>query len=350
VKINVFGLGNVGLVTAICLAESGHKVIGIEINTKKAEMLLEKKLYIFENGLDEKFAKIDSEDRLKILSSPGDSDLLGDISIVCVGTPVMSSGQVILDQALQTMTQLSEIIENKNEKHTVVLRSTIPPGTIKKNIISKLEGKKNKIGINFDLVYFPEFLREGNAVEDFYAQDVNVIATNNPNQIKMINEIFRLNENYDIVDFEVAEMIKYMNNSFHALKVVFANEISSLCSKMDIDKDQLFDLFLKDKKLNISETYLRPGFSFGGPCLTKELKALNYFSKDLFLETSTIKSIFVSNNEHLKRFLGIIESLNAHKILFIGVCFKSGTDDIRNSPFLEIFRRIKEKPSYIEKN
>jgi len=339
-KIAVYGLGNVGLVAALGFCEQGHEVIGVEINEDKVTQLIENKIYIKEKGLNDLLSKY--KDRIKFKTKL--ETLSGvDTVVVCVGTPTQLDGKVYLGQINDTVGEIVNLID-ENKKIDFILRSTIPPGTIEKLVKPVIGTNKN-----ITLYYHPEFLREGSAVEDFLFPELHVVGIEPGISTDSRNKTFLNTENIKFVGFKTAEMIKYLNNSFHALKVSYINEIASIASSYDVNVEELVDCFLSDKKLNISEKYFKPGFSFGGPCLTKDVSALSYLAKDKQIDAPIISSILESNNKHLFRVLGIIEKLNPKSILFCGISFKEGTNDLRSSPMIDLINLLQKRPSYISK-
>ena len=340
-KIGILGLGNVGLVSAICLAEKGYRVIGIEVSREKLNLLKKRRLYIHEDGLTELFKK-----NIQKLTFNHDIGALKDVEtiIVCVGTPSRSDGSVELHQLFSCMKELKNL-KTKHRSITLIIRSTLPPGTTRKKIIPFLKDSKTK----FNIFYCPEFLREGNAVHDFFRPSLGVVGVENEKtEIKYLFDLI----NHDSIHFttiETAEMIKYVNNSFHALKVAYSNEIATLAGKLNVNIDDLFNIFFSDTTLNISNAYLNPGFAFGGPCLTKELKALNYISIREKVRLPVLENILESNFEHIQRAVRLIEDLKPKNILCFGVAFKHGTDDLRDSPILKLIEYIQPRSSYLSK-
>lgn len=338
-KIAVFGLGNVGLVAALGLCEQGHKVTGIEVSAGKVEWLLNSKVYLHEKGLQELlekhknifFPSVNSQDAK-------DSECF----IVCVGTPSQIDGEVYLGQVRQTFEDIVKVMSASQET-VIIFRSTVPPGTVRSLVLPILQASQKP----FRLIYHPEFLREGTALKDFLEPNLHVLGYEGGEL--PCPELFNNASEIKIVTFETAEMLKYVNNSFHALKVSFINEIASLASTFSVDVPSLVDAFLADTKLNLSSKYLRPGYAFGGPCLTKELKAINYFSKDKHVEMPLLSSIISSNEEHIFRTLKNIEKINPARILFFGVSFKQDTDDLRSSPIVDLINLLQRGPSYLKK-
>lgn len=340
-KVAVFGLGNVGLVAALCLLHEGHEVTGVEVSPWKIDSLQKGEVYLHEKGLKELL--IQHKERFKLTSNANEA-CDADCFIICVGTPSLIDGEVHLEQVKSTFLALSEIMKEDKES-VIILRSTVPPGTVRSLVLPILQSSRK----SFQLIYHPEFLREGSAVNDYLQPNLHVIGLENPGSQIPCAKIFNKAANIRLVSFETAEMLKYMNNSFHALKVAFVNEISSLANSFSVDVNALVDSFLTDDKLNISREYFKPGYAFGGPCLTKELKAINYLSKSKKIEVPLISSILPSNEEHIFRTLQNIKKINPSKILFFGVSFKEGTDDLRSSPILDLINHLHGGPTYLRK-
>lgn len=353
-KVNVFGLGYVGNVTALSLARLGHHIIGIEVVEEKIQHIRSGKLPIYEPGLETLLHKAQQEELqgkffVENCLNNEEFDSI-DGSIVCVGTPSLSSGEVDLSQIKATLTTIARAIKNSNSWHNVIIRSTIPPGTTENLLIPLLEKEsQKKAGVDFGVGFYPEFLREGKGLEDFIKPSLNVVGCLNEQTIKFLQSVFSVDTPLKKVDFRTAEMIKYVNNSFHALKVTFANEIGTLCQAYKVNSDELIDLFLSDKVLNISPYYLRPGFAFGGACLPKEVRATSALLLKKGLKGEVINSILPSNEEHLNRLVTMIQEKGVHKIGFLGVAFKPDTDDIRESALLRVIDTLIKLPSYKER-
>lgn len=338
-KIAVFGLGNVGLVASLALCEQGHDVFGIDINADKIGQLQNGRIYLYEDRLQELLET--HKNRFKPFAA---AEALRNIDcfMICVGSPAMSDGGVNLDQVVATTRQISRLLVS-NPDATVILRSTVPPGTAEETVIPLLD----QSGAPYSFIYHPEFLREGSAVKDFLEPNLHVIGLVNPESEPSCMELFRNADRLMKVPIRTAEMLKYLNNGYHALKVVFANELASLASAMSVPIEPLFEAFFADSKLNISSAYLRPGFSFGGPCLTKELSALQQLSRSHKVETPLLATISLSNEAHLRRSLEKIERMKPQKIVVFGVSYKSGTDDVRSSPMLLLIHLLGRRPSYL---
>jgi GDP-mannose 6-dehydrogenase len=340
-KIAVLGLGNVGLVAAVCLSDLGHIVYGIDISDSKINDLQAGNCYIHEPKLADLLKKnIATFTPTLSLKEVGPVDCF----TVCVGTPAMADGEVSLEQVRSTFEEIAKHLHICS-KPLVVLRSTVPPGTVESLVLPILQEAQT----DFNFIYHPEFLREGNAVADFMSPELHVIGMENPKEDIPHPELFSNASNVIRVPFRSAEMLKYLNNSFHALKVVFANELASMASAMQVPIEPLFDCFLSDTKLNISASYLKPGFAFGGPCLTKELAALQHLAQKHQVSTPLINAINQSNEAHLLRLVKSIERHKPQRIVVFGLSFKQDTDDLRSSSTLELVNFLKRQPSYLPK-
>ena len=309
-NIAVLGLGNVGLVSALCLSDKGHDVIGVEINQEKVESLKKNIPYILEDGLEDLILK--NKSKINFTTNINDCGS-SDIYIICVGTPTSIDGSVYVGQVVETLKELVRFLKNKDKK-TIILRSTVPPGTVENEVLPIIK----KSGIDFEFIYHPEFLREGSAVKDFLEPNIHVIGLEADNI--SCDELFEDAPTVKKVNYATAEMIKYLNNSFHALKVSFINEVASVASAYDVNVSELVDCFLADKKLNVSEKYLKPGFAFGGPCLVKDIRGLNTMAQSKNIKVPLIDSILKSNEAHLMRVIKVVNSINPKNILLFGRC------------------------------
>ncbi len=352
-KINVFGLGYVGNVTALSLTAMGHDVTGIEVVKEKVKLIQNGKLPIYEPGLEDLLHKALAgklEGRFRVQSELPHNFQSSDGSLVCVGTPSLNSGQVDLSQIEQTVRAIGKSLKNTKRRHEVIIRSTIPPGTMEEMVIPLLESEsKRKAGKDFGVGFYPEFLREGTSLADFSQPSLNVIGCLNDQTLNFIKNVFIVNKEAVSTEIRTAEMIKYVNNSFHALKVAFANEVGTLCRAYGVNTDELIQVFLSDKVLNISPYYLRPGFAFGGACLPKEVRATSELFLKKGIKAHLIHSIIPSNEEHINRVVSLIQNQNVTKVAFLGVSFKPDTDDIRESSLLKIVGALLHLPSYKKK-
>jgi len=332
-KVSLFGLGYVGCVTAACLAKCGHDVLGVDVNADKVGMINAGKSPIIEEGLAEIILESQIGGRFRATTDPVEAVLNSEVSLVCVGTPSNGNGSLDLKAVKAVARQIGEALREKNY-HCVVFRSTVLPGTVRNVLIPILtEASEKTAHRDFDVCFNPEFLREGSAIHDFHHPPFTAIGCATSRGGDTVACLYD-----DVVapvektSFEVAEMLKYACNGFHALKVTFANEIGSLCKGMGIDSHHVMELFAQDQKLNISKAYLKPGFAFGGSCLPKDLRALLYKSKELDLDSPLLRSVLESNQLHIQRLIDRILSTKKKKIGILGLSFKPGTDDLRDSP------------------
>jgi len=343
-KISVFGIGYVGCVSLGCLAADGHTVIGVDSNESKLELIEAGNATVFEKGLNELIRDGVSEKKITVTRDFKSAIESTEISIICVGTTLNKKGELNLTHVFKVAEQIGTGLKNKNQFHIVSIRSSIPPGTILKieKIITKFSGKEPDK--NFSVLSNPEFLREGSALQDYYKPPYTLIGGTNHNAMKLLASLYK-NVKAEVIYTAVknAELIKFVNNSFHALKVSFANEIGNICSALDMDSHKFMELFLKDKKLNISVNYLNPGFSYGGSCLPKDLKALENIAGNYLVETPVLKNISLSNEVHTTKVFKLIESKKKKNIGMIGITFKDGTDDVRNSPHINLIKKLLSK-------
>ena len=340
-NISVFGLGYVGCVSVGCLSKNGHNLIGVDVNPLKVNQINKGIPTIIEKDIDKIIEEGFRKNRIKATLDFSEAISCTDATIICVGTPSTDKGDLDLSYIYNTAKQIGESIRGKNTFHTILIRSTVQPGTNKEvcKIIEEVSGKKSKK--DFSVVSNPEFLREGSAVKDYFNPPFTLIGTDNPESINIAKEIYsEVNAPLEVVDIKIAEMIKYINNSFHALKIAFANEIGNISNKININSQELMRIFCLDNQLNISARYLRPGFAYGGSCLPKDLRALKTLAGDHSVLTPVIDSIHTSNEYHKKVVLDLILSIKKNKIGFYGISFKAGTDDLRYSPAIDIIEKL----------
>jgi GDP-mannose 6-dehydrogenase len=344
-KISVFGLGYVGTVSAGCLANDGHQVIGVDPLQTKVDLINAGKSPIIETGIGAIVASTVSEGRLHATSDQNDAIRDTDLSFVCVGTPSQLNGNLDLTSVRRVCELIGNALKNKPKRHTIVIRSTILPGTMRKVVIPVLEqysGKK--AGTDFGICNNPEFLREGSAVEDFKSPPKTVIGELERESGNTIASLYQsLNAPLIRTDLETAEMIKYVDNSWHALKIGFANEVGNLCDSLGADAEAVMNIFCQDKKLNISSAYLKPGFAFGGSCLPKDLRALSYQAKMNDLQLPILNAVLPSNELQIARGIRQVMEIGKTRIGILGFSFKAGTDDLRESPIIEVIERLTGK-------
>ena len=340
-NITIFGLGYVGCVGLGCLAEQGHNLIGVDVDKNKVDLINGGKATIVEKDIDDLIKKNVGKKRIIATNSSLEAVSKSDVAIICVGTPNDENGHLDMTYIYGVGKEIGEALKSKNTFYTVAIRSTVMPGTNKKlgEIIS--ESSRKTIGKDFAIVSNPEFLREGSAVEDFFNPPYTVIASESSKAVNVMKEVYK-SINVELISPDVgsAELIKFVNNSFHGLKVVFANEVGRICKALGVDSRKLMELFVKDKILNISPYYFKPGFAYGGSCLPKDLKALNSIAHDKYVKLPVLSSIENSNQIHIEYALSLIVNKNKKKIGFYGVSFKAGTDDLRFSPALELAERL----------
>jgi GDP-mannose 6-dehydrogenase len=341
-KVSVFGMGYVGTVSAGCLAHEGHEVIGVDPVSTKVDLINSGRSPIIETDIGEIVAATVKAGRLRATNDVDEAIRGTELSFVCVGTPSQPNGNLDLSYIRRVCEMIGKALKNKSTHHTVVIRSTVLPGTMRQIVIPVLEeysGKK--AGAGFGICNNPEFLREGTAVNDFNAPPKTVIGESDRASGDMLASLYaKLNAPLIRTDLETAEMVKYVDNSWHALKIGFANEIGNLCKSLSIDAHEVMKIFCEDKKLNISPAYLLPGFAFGGSCLPKDLRALTYKAKMHDLELPIISSILPSNELQIARGLQLIMGNGNKRVGILGFSFKAGTDDLRESPMIEVIERL----------
>lgn len=336
-NISIFGLGYVGCVSLGCLAKNGHKVIGVDVVQHKVDLINQGKPTIIEKDIDTIIAEGHKAGRISATTDQVEAVKNTDVSIICVGTPSTGNGHLNLDYIYNTARGIGEALREKSSFHVIAIRSTVLLGTNKKvgELIEETSGKKRNE--DFAVVSNPEFLREGSAVKDYYNPPVTVLGSENEKALEIMADIYRkVDAPIEKTEVKVAEIIKYVNNSFHALKITFANEVGNICKKLDIDSHKVMDLFCKDTHLNISPYYFKPGFAYGGSCLPKDLKALNTIAHDAYLNSPVLESIERSNQNQKRTAFELITSKGKRKIGILGLSFKKGTDDLRYSPIVEV--------------
>jgi len=341
-RVSVFGLGYVGAVTAACLAHKGHRVIGVDVNPGKVEVLESGQAPVLEPGLDQLVSEAHKAGRLHATTDPFRAVDQSEISFLCVGTPSLRNGRLDLSSVERSCEEVGRALRSKKEFHWVVLRSTVLPGTAKSLAIPTIESASRKrAGVDFAVCANPEFTREGSAIHDFLDPAITVLGADDLSHLLPIRELYQgVSGRIFETSLGVAEMVKYVCNAFHALKVTFANEIGTLCQQLDVDEKAVTEIFTSDTRLNISTAYLTPGFAFGGSCLPKDLRALTYCAKQLDLNLPLLRAIMLSNEAHLERAVEAVLATKRKKIGVLGLSFKSGTDDLRESPSVELIKRL----------
>ncbi|MCK4817040.1 UDP-glucose/GDP-mannose dehydrogenase family protein, partial [bacterium] len=335
-NISIFGLGYVGAVTAACLAKGNHVVVGVELKEEKVEAMNHGKAPFYEKDLDGLISHAVEKNKLRATTDVKNAVEKSEISLICVGTPSNPDGSLNLDYVKNVCKDIGSALKYKNEFHVVVIRSTILPGSTGNILIPILEkASEKKSSVDFGVCVNPEFMREGQAIYDFFNPERIVIGESDERSGDYVAEIYDdIHAAIIRTDIKTAEMVKYVDNTFHAIKVTFANEIGSVCKRLGIDAHEIMDIFCKDRKLNLSSYYLKPGFAFGGSCLPKDLSALLSKAGELKLSCPLLESIIPSNQEHIDRVVELIISQNKRRIGIFGLSFKSGTSDTRESPVI----------------
>lgn len=339
-RISIIGLGYVGYTIAACLSNKNN-VICVDVDNNKVELLSKGKSTIFEPGLEELLKEGINKKNIVPTTDLKYAILNSDITFVTVGTPGKEDGNLDMSQIYEVCTKIGEYIELKNSFHIIVIKSTTVPGTNEKvsKIIENASGKtKDK---DFSVVTNPEFLREGNAIYDFNNPEIILVGTNNTIAKNTLKQLYsNINAEFIDTDINIAEIIKFVNNSYHALKVCFANEIGYICKSLNINGDKVMEIFNKDKKLNLSSNYFKPGFAYGGSCLPKDLNALKTLANKNGITPPIISSIDDSNKKQIEYGIKLIESFNSKNIGFLGLTFKNNTNDFRFSPVLEVIKTL----------
>lgn len=351
-RISVFGLGYVGCVSAVCLAARGHQVIGVDVNQTKVAMIADGRAPLVEESIGELTAEVVGSGALTATGDAAEAIGRSEISLVCVGTPSAANGSLSTVHLERVAEQIGSVIGEgaigegaigeQGRRHTVVFRSTMLPGTCEELLIPILERTSGlRAGRDFGVAVNPEFLREGSSVRDFHDPPKTVVgefdeASGNPVLALydgLPGPVFR-------VPIRVAEMTKYADNAFHGLKIGFANEVGAVCAALGLDSHRVMEIFLADRKLNISPAYLRPGFAFGGSCLPKDLRGLVYAARRADVAVPILEHVLPSNEEHLRRAFELVAATGRRRVGVFGLSFKPGTDDLRESPLVELCERL----------
>jgi GDP-mannose 6-dehydrogenase len=341
-KVSVFGLGYVGSVSAACFASQGNYVLGIDVNPDKAGLIHNGKSPIHEPGMQELVADCHKKGNLDGTTDIAKAINETDISFVCVGTPSQHNGKLDLSHIVQVCKEIGAGVKAKNKYHIVVIRSTMLPGTTESVVIPALESASGKkAGADFGVGVNPEFMREGTAIKDFLEPPMTVLGSACFERWAPVRDLYASvpGELFETT-VNTAEMVKYACNTFHALKVSFANELGTICKRVGVDTEMVTKIFVSDKRLNISPVYLSPGFAFGGSCLPKDVRALMYKAKEVDCDLPLLKSILPSNEEHIDRAVASILRYGKRKIGLLGLSFKAGTDDLRESPQVQLIKHL----------
>ena len=341
-SVSVFGLGYVGCVSAACFSKQGHRVIGVDVSESKVDMVNAGLSTIVEEGIAELVRDMRASGRLSATTSVADAVHASEVSLICVGTPSRSNGSIDLRYVERVAEQIGAALASKATWHTVVVRSTVMPGTIDTLVIPAIErtsGKKH--GEGFAVCSNPEFLREGTSIKDFYDPPFTIIGAHEASHGAPVAALYDgIGAPVHVVAVRVAEMVKYSCNCFHGLKVGFANEIGNLCKSLEIDSHEVMRLFSEDKKLNISPAYLKPGFAFGGSCLPKDLRAVVHRGRLEDVEMPVLEALLESNRKQIERAFRMVTAAGSRRVGILGMAFKAGTDDLRESPMVDLIEML----------
>lgn len=341
-RIAVFGLGYVGCVTGACLARMGHRVCGVDISEIKVRTINDGHSPIVEKGMERLVSRMVPTGRFRATLEPEEAMKGADLSLITVGTPARRNGEADVSHVLDATRDIGRALGSRRRYHTVVVRSTVPPGTLRRAVIPALEGaSRKKAGRNFGVCFHPEFLREGSSIHDFFHPPKNVVGCLDRRSAARLVRLWKSTPApLFVTSLEVAEMVKYADNAFHALKVSFTNEIGALAKRLGVDSHEIMKIFVRDTKLNISPLYLEPGFAFGGPCLPKDLKALCAVGRSAGVKIPLLASVLESNSRHLDRAVRMVLETGRKRVGVLGLVFKSDTDDLRESPACALVKRV----------
>jgi GDP-mannose 6-dehydrogenase len=341
-RISIFGLGYVGCVSAACFAARGHEVIGVDVNDLKVELINQGTSPVVEPGLSELIKESVKAKRLRATNDVAAAVNESDISLVCVGTPSNHNGSLDLTYIKRACRQIGEALETKNRYHVVVLRSTMLPGTVESTVIPALEVYSGKrAGRDFGVAVNPEFLREGTSLHDFDHPPFTLIGADDEDAGAPVSRLYsHIDAPLIRTGIKEAEMVKYACNCFHALKVTFANEIGNVCHELNVDSHRVMEIFCQDDKLNLSPYYLKPGFAFGGSCLPKDLRALLHKAKEVDVKLPVLEAVLTSNRQQVEKAVDMILSTGLRRVAMLGLSFKTGTDDLRESPMATLIETL----------
>jgi GDP-mannose 6-dehydrogenase len=341
-RISIFGIGYVGCVSAACFARGGHEVIGVDVNPTKVEIINSGNSPIVEPEINDVIREVVKTGKLRATTDSAAAVNGSDVSLVCVGTPSKPNGSLDLGHVQRVCEEIGAAIGAKSERHTVVIRSTMLPGSIEnvaRPALEQASGKKT--GDDFGLCVNPEFLREGTSLKDFYAPPFTLIGADDEQTAKIVSSLYsEIDAPVFVTSTKTAEMVKYVCNCFHALKVSFANEVGNICKALELDSHEVMNVFCADTKLNLSSYYLKPGFAFGGSCLPKDLRAVTYKAKELDVEVPLLSAISMTNRLQVERALDMVLRTGSKQIGVLGFSFKAGTDDLRESPMVTLIETL----------
>jgi len=342
VNISIFGLGYVGAVSLACLARDGHRVTGVDVDESKLAQIAAGKTPVVEEGMIELMAQVAASGRVSVTTDARQALHSSEVSFICVGTPSAPNGSQDQSALLRLARELGAALRDKQAPHVFVFRSTVVPGTVEdvlRPVLEEASGKKD--GVDFHVCFQPEFLREGSSIRDYDRPPFTIVGANAPAPVEALRKLFgHLPCELHATSIRAAETVKYCCNNFHALKITFANETARLCEALGVDPFAVMDLVCKDTQLNLSRAYLKPGFAFGGSCLPKDLRATLYLARTRDVELPMLGGILPSNRAHLDRAIQKVLASGKRKIGMIGLAFKSGTDDLRESPLVLLAEQL----------
>lgn len=340
-QVSVFGLGYVGCVTAACLARAGHDVVGVDVNAEKVAMVNEARSPVVEPGLGELLAEVVPSGHLHATVSSVEAVSATTISLICVGTPSRNNGQLDTSTIERVGREIGQAHAQHPKTHTVVLRSTVLPGTTARVLIPSLHEGAGGEAARIQVAVNPEFMREGSSLGDFASPPLTVVGTGDADTAAVLRELYAgLSAPFVHTTVEAAEMVKYASNVFHALKICFANEIGDVCEALGADPQEVMRIFRMDRKLNVSEAYLRPGFAFGGSCLPKDVRALLYAARNNDVPVALLDQILPSNHNQIRRAVDAVLATRRRRVGVVGLAFKAGTDDLRESPMVTLVETL----------
>ena len=341
-QISIFGMGYVGCVSAACFAKQGNDVLGVDVNTAKVEMINRGDSTIVEEGIADLTREVVDAGKLRATTDIAEAVNQSRISMICVGTPSRANGSIDLSYIERVCEQIGQVLRQKTAEHLVVIRSTVLPGTIEGTVIPILErASGRRRGEGWDVCSNPEFLREGSSIRDFYDPPFTLIGAGGETAAEPLAALYEpIDAPLYITEIKAAEMVKYACNAFHGLKVSFANEIGNVCKELGIDSHRVMEVFAADTKLNVSAAYLKPGFAFGGSCLPKDLRALTYKARQLDVDTPVLAATLESNRQQIERAIDMVLDAGNRRIGVLGISFKEGTDDLRESPMVALVETL----------
>jgi len=341
-RISIFGMGYVGCVSAACLARDGHDVIGVDLSPAKLELIRSGKAPIIEEGIQELTRQAVADGRLTVTDSAAEAIARSELTFICVGTPSSPNGAQDLSAVVRVAQTIGDALAGKQSFHTIVLRSTVTPGTTQDLVGHALQTRSGRrAGQDFGLCFQPEFLREGSSIRDYDKPPFTLVGGDSERSLAALRDLFgHLPCEFITTDIRTAETLKVVCNAFHALKITFANEIGRVSSALQVDGRQVMSLVCRDTRLNISPAYLKPGFAFGGSCLPKDLRALTYLGRLQDVETPVLSAILPSNQLHIERVVERVLADKRRRVGLLGLSFKPGTDDLRESPLVTLAERL----------